>query len=141
MTVKATLPAVPLGRSSALAVLAVTVAGCGGAGGPSDEQQVRTALQGFGRAVTDRDAQALCTRILAPKLVEQIESVGLPCPVAVRGFFSARSPRLTVDRVRVRGPHATARVRTTAANQAPSVDTIALTQVAGRWRIASAGTP
>jgi hypothetical protein len=126
-------------RVVALAVVACTVAGCGG-GGPSDAELVRASLQRFATAVSHHDWQALCGRILAPKLVQDIESVGVACPVAVRGFGAARRPRLAVDRVHVDGDGATARVRTTAANQAPSTDTVALVKVGGEWRISSLGT-
>ena len=117
--------------------LATAVAGCGGSSGPSDQQQVRATLNKFTSAVARGDLQALCDRILSRQLVEKIESVGLPCEVAVKGFSAAKSPKLTVERVTVKGTQAQARVRTTAANQAPSTDTIALVKSATGWRIDS----
>ena len=127
-------------RSPALALivgLAVAAIGCGGSSGPSDEQPVRTTLSRFAAAVARGDLQGLCDRILSKQLVDKIESVGLPCEVAVKGFSAAKNPKLTVERVTVKGEQAQAKVRTTAANQAPSTDTIRLVKSATGWRIDS----
>ena len=122
---------------SLAALLSVTLlAACGG--GPSDEQQVRDTLAGFARATARQDYQALCERILAPRLVRSVTQAGVPCVQAMRrGFAGVRDPRINVGSVRVIGDRATAEVRTSAAGQAPSRDTVALEKTGAGWRIAS----
>jgi hypothetical protein len=126
-------------RCIALAVPAamLALAACG-SGGPTDEQLVARAVTAFGRATAAKDYRTLCDRILAPSLIEQVTSIGLPCEKALeRGLGGVRSPRLTLGAVTVDGDKATAEVRTAAANQAPSRDTLRLEKVRGAWRVTS----
>jgi hypothetical protein len=112
--------------------------GCGRA--PSDRAQVRTALSDFGAATAKRDYQALCDRLLSTALVRKLQHIGLPCEVALKtGLGAVQEPVLTVRRISVDGDRASAQVHTTAANQAPSDDTIQLRKEDGSWRIASLG--
>ena len=48
-----------------------------------------------------------------------------------------RDPQITVGAVRINGDRATAEVRTSAAGQEPSRDTVALEKLADGWRIAA----
>jgi hypothetical protein len=122
-------------RSIAALLGAACVAGCGG--GPSDEQQVRDVLAEFARATARHDYAALCERVLAPRLVRTVREAGVPCEDALRrGFEGVRDPRISVGAVRVTGDRATAEVRTSAAGQEPSRDTVALVRVEDGWRIA-----
>jgi hypothetical protein len=122
----------------ALAVAATALAGCGG--GPSDEEQVRTTVQAFSDATAGKDYQRLCDDLLAPKLVEKIKQAGLPCEVALQhGLGAVKKPKLTIGQVTVTGDSATADVRTSAAGQQPSRDTLKLSKVGDDWRIASLG--
>jgi hypothetical protein len=122
----------------ALALAAAALAGCGG--GPSDEEQVRTVVQAFSDATAAKDYQRMCDELLAPKLVEKIKQVGLPCELALRrGLGEVRNPKLLLGRVTVKGDSATADVRTSAAGQKPSHDTLKLSKVGDGWRIASLG--
>jgi hypothetical protein len=124
-------------RPLLLVIAACALAGCGDSG-PSDEQQIRSTLAEFQRATAARDYQALCDDILAPKLVETVKQIGLPCEVALgKGFEDVRDPRLTVGAITVKDGSATAQVRSSAAGQAPSEDTVDLLRVDGGWRIAS----
>ena len=121
----------------AVAAAALALAGCG-SGGPTDEQLVARAVTDFGRATAAKDYRALCDRILAPSLIAEVTSIGLPCEQALRrGLGDVESPRLTLGAVEVNGDRATAEVRTAAANQAPSSDTLRLERVRGSWRVAS----
>jgi hypothetical protein len=123
-------------RYVAALLAGASVAGCGG--GPSDEQQVRDTLAAFGRATARHDYAALCERILAPRLVRSVNQAGLPCEEALRrGFEGVRDPRIVVGAVRVLGDHATAEVRTSAAGQEPSRDTVELERFEDGWRISS----
>jgi len=109
---------------------------------PSDEVLVRRALSDLARATAAKDYQRLCDDILAPRLLEQIKSIGLPCEVALRqGLGEVRDPRLVVGRVRVNGGKATAEVRTSARDQEPSRDVVELVKQDGDWKVSSlAGT-
>lgn len=129
----------PASRVLVCAVAGLTLlAGCGR--GPSDRSQVRAALADFGAATAKRDYQALCDRLLSKALVGKLEQIGLPCEVALKtGLGTVERPVLTVRRISVDGDRASAEVHTTAANQAPSDDTIQLRKEDGSWRIASLG--
>ena len=119
-----------------LLVTAGTIAGCGG--GPSDEQQIRAALAEFQQATASHDYKALCERILAPKLIETVKQIGLPCELALqKGFEDVRDPQLSVGAITVEEDRATARVRSSAAGQEPSEDRVQLVKIDERWRIAS----
>jgi hypothetical protein len=103
-----------------------------------DVAAVRAVVVGFGRASAAKDYQAICARFLGPKLVRDIEAIGLPCPGALqRALGAVRDPRLTVGVVRVRGDHASARVHSTATGQPPSDDLVELVRVRGRWYLAA----
>ena len=123
---------------AALLALAGLLSACGG--GPSDTDRVHAVVAAFGQATADKDYQRLCDRLLAPKLVGEVEQQGLPCEVALKqGLGGVKDPKLTIGRVTVNGESATADVRTSAAGEAPSRDTLKLTKIDGRWRIASLG--
>lgn len=127
-----------LARCMLLVVCASALAGCGG--GPTAEEQIRDTLARFQRATAAHDYPALCDRILAPKLIETVKQIGLPCEVAVqKGFEGVRDPQLTVGTITVKGDRATAQVRSSAAGQSPSQDTVDLVKVGDGWRIASLG--
>jgi hypothetical protein len=123
-------------RSTAALIAVASVTACGG--GRSDEEQVRDTLVAFGRATARQDYKALCERILAPRLVRSVREAGLPCEQAMRrGFDGVRDPQISVGTVRIDGATATADVRTSAAGQEPSRDTVSLEKVDDGWRIAS----
>src|SRR5918994_2828433 len=124
-------------RPPLLVLAACALAGCGDEG-PSDEEQIRSTLAQFERATGERDYRALCDRILAPKLVDNVERIGLPCEVALEKVVEdVREPRLSIGAITVRDGTATAQVRSSAAGQAPSEDTVALVRAGDAWRIAS----
>ena len=127
-------------RPLLLVIAACALVGCGQSG-PSDEDKIRSTLAQFQRATAARDYPALCDRILAPKLVETVTQIGLPCEVALeKGFEDVRDPRLTVGLITVADETATAQVRSSAAGQAASEDTVDLVRVGDGWRIASLGS-
>jgi hypothetical protein len=124
--------------SPALALL--LLAGCGDQA-PTPEQQVRAVVVEFGRATATKDYGALCDHILATSLVDEVRSVGLPCEAALRqGLEEVREPRLTIGEVTVSGSRASVEVRTTAAGEEPSADTLELVDENGTWRISSLGS-
>jgi hypothetical protein len=120
-------------------VLAI-LAGCGDTG-PTPEQQVRTTVSDFGRATAGKDYKTLCDRILAPKLIEDVTSIGLSCEAALkRGLGNVKDPHLTIGAVQIDGDTASAEVRTSASGEAPSKDTLKLVKVNGTWKISSLGS-
>jgi hypothetical protein len=122
-----------------LALACVPLAGCGDSE-PSDEEQVRQTVTTFARSVEVKDYETLCDRVLAPKLIEEVEQIGLPCEVALeRGLGDVKDPRLTVGEIAVDGERARTEVRTSAAGQPPSRDTLRLERVGDSWRITSLG--
>jgi hypothetical protein len=127
-------------RYLAPALALLLIAGCGEQG-PTPEEEVRATVTEFGRATAEKDYQALCDGILAPSLVEEVESIGLPCEVALRqGLGEVEEPRLTIGTVRVDGDDASAEIRTSASGEEPSRDTLRLVNLDGTWMISSLGT-
>jgi len=135
LTLKATLRRV---RTSALIVLLALLglAGCGKKATPADG--VRAVVTRFGDASAKQDYQQICDQLLARALVKNVEQYGLPCELAFKqGLRGVRAPKLTIGAITVKGDRASARVTTTAANQQPSTDTLALRRADGEWRIAA----
>jgi len=127
-------------RLAPLALALAAAVGCGDQG-PPPEDQVRDTVAAFGRATAAKDYQALCDRILAPSLIEEVRAIGLPCEAALRqGLEDVEDPRITIGRVRVTGERASAEIRTAAAGQEPSRDTLRLQNVNGTWKISSLGS-
>ena len=127
-------------RYLAPALALLILAGCGDQG-PTPEEQVRSTVAEFGRATAAKDYGALCDRLLAPELIEDVESIGLPCEAALRqGLGEVKDPRLTIGRIEIREDKATAEVRTSAAGEEPSQDTLELVNLDGAWKISSLGT-
>jgi putative lumazine-binding protein len=125
-------------RRPLAAVLAVCGAFCGCGAGPSDAEQVHDVVAAFGQASAAKDYQRLCDDLLAPKLVSEVESAGLPCEVALKqGLGEVSSPKLTIGTIAVKGDSATADVQSSAKGEQPSRDTLQLVRVDQSWRIAS----
>jgi hypothetical protein len=127
-------------RYLAPALVLLILAGCGESG-PTPEEQVRSTVAEFGRATAAKDYAALCDRLLAPELIEEVESIGLPCERALRrGLGDVEDPRLTIGRIEIREDEASAEVRTSVAGEEPSQDTLQLVNLDGVWKISSLGT-
>lgn len=126
-------------RPAAVTVLlAILVAGCGG---EPEEERVRERVTEFGAATAAKDYDRLCDDLFAPELLETVKSIGLPCRLALEQSLSeVEDPRLVIGAVRVDGDRAEVDVRSSAAGQAPSQDTLALVKEDGEWRITDLDT-
>ena len=114
--------------------LALAVAACG----QSEPQQIEGTMQDFAAAIAEDNYTDLCDDILAGDLVENVRSVGLDCPVALRlALEEVQAPRLEVLDVDIEDDQALARVRTSAQGQEPSEDAVRLVKQDGDWRVAS----
>jgi len=112
----------------------VVLAACGKGADPQDE--VRAAVEGYAQAFAARDYQALCDRWFDRRLVTGLERAGLPCEAAIRPKVSStRRPTLEIRRIVVQGATAKVDVRTTAENEPPADDTLALVRADDGWRI------
>lgn len=101
---------------------------------------MRATLKTFATAVEKRQYGRICEDVFAPELLRGLQQIGLPCEAALRtSLGQVREPRLTVGEVTVKGTTARAEVRTAAANQAPSTDTLELTRRKGAWRVSALG--
>jgi Putative lumazine-binding len=128
----------PVRRLFVALLAGAALAGCGS--GPTDEEQVRNTVDAFSKATAAKDYDKLCKQLLAPKLLEQVAQAGLPCEVALsKGLGDVKDPKVTIGRITVSGDSATADVQTSAAGEQPSRDTLKLSRIGGRWRIASLG--
>ena len=102
------------------------------------EDEVRDTLDRYAAATRDKDYQTLCDDLYASDLVDRIRAAGLPCEVALRtGLEDRQNPQLQVLTVEVTGDQAAARVRSTAAGEVPSVDTVGLKKEDDGWKVAS----
>jgi hypothetical protein len=127
-------------RFLAPALVLLVLVGCGDAG-PTPEEQVRTTVSEFGQATAAKDYKTMCGRLLAPDLIADVEQAGLPCERALaQGLDQVREPRLTIGAVKIDGDSATAEVRTSAAGEEPSKDTLKLVNINGTWKVASLGS-
>jgi len=127
--------------TTALVLTSIAAAGCHDPAA-SDEEQVRGVLASFSTSVEKRDYQRLCDRIFAPKLLKGLQAIGLPCVVAMRQSLGAvKAPRLTVGAVTVEQGKADAEIKTSAAGQPPSSDTIRLEKLSGTWKVSALTGP
>ncbi len=123
-------------RRAAALLTALALTGCGGTREPSDEEKVRATLTQFADATAKKDYQRLCDDVFATELVRQVAQV-LPCEAALQrsDLGAAEDSRIEIRSVQVDGESATAKVRSSAANQKPSEDTVSLVKEQDGWRI------
>jgi hypothetical protein len=129
---------VPAPRAAALLAVLAVAAPLAACGRESEEERVRATLRSFADATARKDYQALCDELFSRKLVEEVRRT-VACELALKNsdLGAAKQPKLEVTRVRVDGERATADVKTSAANQPPSQDTVELVKEDGGWRIIS----
>jgi hypothetical protein len=120
---------------------ALTLAACGGASPKrSDADRVRDTLAAFGQASAKHDYRRVCAELLAKPVIDNVRRAGLSCESAMKSALQGvQSPKLEVGEVTIKGNRASAKVHTTAANQAASDDTVALVREGGDWKIGALG--
>ena len=124
-----------------LAVLAVvlTLAACGK---EKPTQAVRKSVERFGKAVAAHDYQELCDNLLAANLIAALEERGVPCELALKtGLGATKDAKISIKTIAVNGNRALVGVHSTAANQAPSDDTLNLVKEHGKWKVSSLARP
>ncbi len=111
------------------------LSGCGA----SDQDQVRSTLQRFTQAVAKRDANAICTNVLAPSLLVRLPAAGLSCQQAMGVFFTCnvKDPKMQIGPITVKGNAASAIVYAEAAGQRRGIFQLGLQKTSQGWRIAS----
>jgi len=104
-------------RAVLAALLALALAGCGAqqqssAGSFSgEERRVAQVVEDLETASTDKDAAEICSRILAKPLVDRLSAGASDCVAELsKAIDDADEFELRVERVRVTGTTATARV-------------------------------
>jgi hypothetical protein len=130
-------------RRLAPLLVAAVLLGCGD-DGPTDEEKVRESVRAFATAIEERDGAALCERVLAPELIDNLAAgaPGLPCERAAQIFFQGREdPRVTIGEVRVDGTTAEAEIQTSAAGEKPFAGVLELTKIGDEWRLADLRDP
>ena len=120
-----------------LVVGALTLAACGGGGHErSDADGVRDTLSAFGEASAKHDYRRVCAELLAKPVIESVRRAGVSCESAMKtALQGVQTPKIVVRQVTIKGDSASAKVHTTAANQPPSDDTVALVREGGDWKI------
>ena len=122
-----------------LLLAALTLVACGH---ERPTQQVHDTVDSFGKAVAGHDYNKLCDKLLASNLIDALEARGVPCELALKtGFDSVKNPKLAVKTVAVNGDKALVSVHSTADNEKPSDDTIALVKEKGKWKISELAQP
>ncbi len=123
--------------------LAIALAACGAA--PRDsakefkgaERGVAATVEDLESAARDDDPNAVCSKLLAERLLATLRQQGTRCITAVRqAFQDADSFDLTVDDVSIRGTRASAKV-TSGVGSKEKTDTLQLERVGAGWRISS----
>jgi hypothetical protein len=119
---------------------ALTLAACGGGDERSDADSVRDTLGAFGEARAQHDYRRVCAELLAKPVIDSVRRAGLSCENAMKSALEGvKAPKVEVRQVTIKGDRASAKVHTTAANQAASDDTVALVKEGGGWKIGALG--
>ena len=126
-----------------LCALALALTACGAA--PRDsakefkgaERGVAATVEELESAARDDDPEAVCSKLLAERLLATLRQQGTRCTTAVRqAFQDADSLDLTVDDVSIRGDRASAKVISGTGSQ-EKTDTLQLEKAGPGWRISS----
>ena len=137
---------VPPARLAPLAlVVALAAAGCGQSNKDSatdfsgEQRAVAQAVEDLQSAGRKGDAQKICTDLLAPALIAEIRHASGDCAkVLDDALQDADTFEMTVEKVTVDGPRATAVVKSDAGKK-DRTDTLQLVREGRNWKVASLG--
>lgn len=126
-----------------LCLLALSLAACGATPRDSAEdfsgekRAVAATVEKLESAARDNDSEAVCTKLLAERLLTTLERQGTNCATAVKDAFrDADAIELTVEDVTIDGSRASAKVTSGSGNSEKN-DTLELEKVGAAWRISS----
>ena len=126
-----------------LCCLALSLTACGAEPRDSakeftgDERAVAAAVEDLESAARDDDADAVCTKLFAERLLTSLKQRGTNCATAVEDAFQdADAMELTVEDVTISGTTASAEV-TSGTGDSKKTDTLELEKVGAAWRISS----
>jgi hypothetical protein len=124
------------------AVLAAALIGLALAGCSSTTDTVRMKVNQFIHAIAHKDYATLCNQVLAPSLIDRLETYGIKCQPAMQiALKGVSDPGLAIGSISVHGNKASVTTITTAKHQEASLDAIELMQTSAGWRVSSLGTP
>lgn len=127
-----------LSSAAILAVLTLTLMGCG----ESASSQIRDKVQELVQAAASRDYATICRDVLAPSLVARLSATGLTCERAMHlALAPVHHPVVSVGRVIIRGSHAWALTLTSAQGQRASLSAVKLQMTSQGWRIVKLSSP
>jgi hypothetical protein len=123
-----------------LGVLAI--AGCGAQADPSSAEKFQGEQRAVAQKVEDlqkagegRDAEDICSQILARSLVQQLEAAGVSCADEMeKAIDDADDFELDVQKVTISGSNATVSVKR--GDDGPT-ETMEFTKESGQWRATS----
>ena len=128
----------------AAAVAAAALAGCAPSTTSSsnstskfkgEQRQAAQTIEDLEAAANDGNEAKICNELLSRALAGRLASHGASCPVATKGAVKdSDSVGMTVERVRIDGDRATARVKLDRGDK-DRVTNIELVREGGRWRI------
>lgn len=99
---------------------------------------MRDTLSRYQRATANHNYKQLCDSVFAKALVARVTRVNLPCDQAVRiKLGGVYQPKLEILKVKVTGSRALALVRSSAAGEPASTDTIELGREGTEWRLSA----
>jgi hypothetical protein len=135
---------VPRIATASLAVLALAAAGCTSTSGSSSSAKFSGAQADVAQVVADlsqdgqrKDAQKICTQILARTLVDQLSRAGTSCGQEMdKAISDADDFDLSVQKVTISGTTATALVRR---GKSGPTATFRFVREAGKWKATDFG--
>jgi hypothetical protein len=112
-------------------------------GGCADERtQIKAKVQQLATASAHKDYTQLCRDVLAPSLVERLQTYSISCERAMQiALSNVRNPTLSVGRITVHGRLATAITLSVAHGQQASLEAVELIHTSHGWRISALGSP
>lgn len=112
-------------------------------GGCANERaEVAAKVRQLATASADKDYTRLCTDVLAPALVERLQTYSISCERAMQiALANVQDPSVSVGKITVRGRAATAITLSVAAGQQASLEAVELIDTKQGWRVSALGSP